>query len=108
MHALSKSAAERAANGGSILVYPGAGIMPPASHVNANKGIPGPSIGSGISLCGQCREVFNSVSAFDRHQTMEPNGDVVCWEPGSLGMVRDKTGRWIVAPRLDYPGDAVE
>lgn len=100
----AEKAQERLEKGGVILAYPAGGIVVPVARVRANQHIPGPSVGSGISRCGQCTDVFNSVSAFDLHQTIDPMGNVVCWESESIGMVRDKFGRWVT--RLDdrtYP-----
>lgn len=96
-----KSRAERAQErleaGGKVLAYRAGGIVAPASRVNANKGIPGPSVGNSVCRCGQCNEIFGSVSAFDLHQTLDLMGNVVCWEPESIGMPRDKYRRWVTA-----------
>jgi hypothetical protein len=37
--------------------------------------------------CNRCGLVFVSVNAFDKHQTINLDGTVQCWEPSSIGLV---------------------
>lgn len=56
-----------------------------------------PGFGTGQCLCGGCQRPFNSVSAFDRHQTLRKDGSVVCRDPASLGMVTNERGWWVLS-----------
>jgi hypothetical protein len=46
-----------------------------------------------------CWDGFNSVTAFERHQVLDDEGNAVCRDPARLGMVRNADGWWITAPR---------
>lgn len=46
-------------------------------HSNAHMT---PTLGTGVSKCMACGEVFNSVSAFDKHQSIA-TGVLVCTHP---------------------------
>lgn len=45
------------------------------------------------SHCAGCHETFTSVSAFDRHQTLDGAGSV-CHDPATRGLVRRDGGLW--------------
>lgn len=45
------------------------------------------------SHCAGCHETFTSVSAFDRHQTLDEAGPV-CHGPAARGLVRRDDGLW--------------
>jgi hypothetical protein len=47
----------------------------------------------GTSVCGcvACEEIFTSLTAFDRHQTLRPEekgGGVICHDPATRGLVQ--------------------
>lgn len=50
------------------------------------------------SHCAGCHETFTSVSAFDRHQTLDDGGSV-CYDPATRGLVLRDGGLW------SRPGD---
>jgi hypothetical protein len=43
--------------------------------------------GKSAAGCGGCEEVFTCVSAFDRHQTMDPAGGTIHHDPALRGLV---------------------
>lgn len=49
--------------------------------------------GLSTCLCFQCREVFSSVSGFDKHRKAGR-----CREPSEVGLVRNKKGYWSHPP----------
>ncbi len=52
--------------------------------------------------CDRCKEYFNSISAFDRHQRLLRSGDVRCLSPLEMtakGMQKNRAGYWITRPR---------
>lgn len=51
--------------------------------------------GSNRCVCQACNDGFKSVSSFDRHQVINSNGDVICRDPATLGMVRNDDGWWV-------------
>lgn len=55
--------------------------------------------GSSRCVCAACHDGFNSVFAFDKHQVMKSDGDVICRDPATLGMVRNADGWWITEAR---------
>lgn len=57
-----------------------------------------PRPGSSQCLCMGCGRPFNSVSAFDKHQTLT-KGAVTCRDPASLGMVTNARGWWVLSLR---------
>ena len=60
--------------------------------------------GDNVSYCAQCKEVFNSVSAFDRHLCRPgKTGAAEHVHPADRGMIKNKYGRWIVASRPGLP-----
>jgi hypothetical protein len=59
--------------------------------------------GSRRCQCCRCGLAFSSPSGFDRHQSLDGNGDVLCRNPASLGMVcRD--GFWGMPGTWRGPG----
>lgn len=46
--------------------------------------------------CGRCRNVFGTLTLFDRHQAVDYKAaqPVSCIQPERLGMVRDPRGTW--------------
>lgn len=55
--------------------------------------------GSSRCVCNACHDGFNSPFAFDKHQVLNSNGDVICRDPATIGMVRNATGWWITEAR---------
>src|SRR6266567_1306135 len=45
-------------------------------------------VGSPRCRCEACGEHFTSVTAFTRHQVLDDAGDVQCYEPDSIGLVK--------------------
>jgi hypothetical protein len=43
--------------------------------------------GSSRCQCGRCGLTFSALSNFDAHQTLDPDGNVQCWDPSSIGLV---------------------
>lgn len=72
-----------------------------------SKGHPSPrdnshlttKIEKNISKCSQCGQVFNSVYAFDKHQSLSGE-KVICTHPDDLGMSFNTRGYWITEPRF--------
>lgn len=54
-------------------------------------------VGSPRCRCEACGEHFTSVSGFDRHQGLDLFGDVLCYDPASIGLVC-KGGWWSYPP----------
>lgn len=50
-------------------------------------GEPSLTIGTGRSQCGGCGRYFSGVSAFEKHQTLDKLGEVVCHDPATRGLV---------------------
>lgn len=50
--------------------------------------------------CGKCGEVFTGLGGFDRHQLVDYTAaiEVICQHPASIGMVRNRHGRWALPP----------
>jgi hypothetical protein len=46
--------------------------------------------------CAACSEEFSGLTAFDKHQTTDYGSPkpVTCHDPASVGLVRDRNGRW--------------
>lgn len=46
--------------------------------------------------CAACGEPFTGLTAFDKHQTTDYGSakPVTCHDPASVGLVRDRNGRW--------------
>ena len=55
--------------------------------------------GSTQCRCAGCGRSFWSVAAFDRHQRLTAQGDVVCRDPAALGMVPNEAGFWLTMRR---------
>lgn len=55
--------------------------------------------GSSRCVCMACWDGFNSVTAFERHQVLDDEGNAVCRDPARLGMVRNADGWWITKSR---------
>jgi hypothetical protein len=55
--------------------------------------------------CGVCGEHFSGVTAFDAHQRVnyEAEVPVTCQDPASLGMIKNRHGRWAAAPDPSRP-----
>lgn len=51
-------------------------------------------IGSEKGQCRKCGRYFNSLSAFDKHQTHDEKGNVICRDPEQLGMMLTSSGHW--------------
>jgi hypothetical protein len=49
-----------------------------------------------ICACSLCSRSFSGLTAFDRHHDVDYRRKpaVVCREPASAGLVRQKSGRW--------------
>ena len=91
MTRLPVAAQKRLESGGVILHWPEGGVASPAIAITANK----PILRGGVSQCYGCKEVFRSVYGFDKHQLLDETGRVICWDPASIGMIKDANGRWI-------------
>ena len=90
----------RADKGGKVLVHASAGKLVSTDFRRSNQGTLTPAFGTGQCICGQCGHGFASVSAFDKHQTLE-GGELLCWDPASLGMARNARGWWVTELRED-------
>lgn len=55
-------------------------------------GCPPPRDSTRRSHCGSCHETFSSVSAFDRHQTLDSGPR--CHDPAARGLVQRPDGVW--------------
>lgn len=60
--------------------------------------LPGLRIGGNRGICTNCAEGFTANSGFDRHQSVNKAGDVVCKHPSKLGMVQGPDGYWGFPP----------
>ena len=63
-------------------------------------GCPRPRDGSRRSHCAGCHHTFTSVSAFDRHQTL--NDGSHCHDPAERGLIQRPDGVW------RHPGERPE
>ena len=63
-------------------------------------GCPPPRDGTRRSHCAGCHETFTSVSAFDRHQTL--NDGSHCHDPATRGLIQRPDGVW------RHPGERPE
>jgi hypothetical protein len=49
--------------------------------------------------CGRCGEQFSGIKSFDQHQRADYKaGTLTCLPPASLGLVRNRHGRWAFPP----------
>lgn len=98
----STTTAKRIANGGKVIAHRNGGVIASTDFRHSNQGHLRPAHGTGQCVCGQCGHGFYSLFGFDKHQTLDSDGSVICWDPASLGMVRNKTGWWVTSLREDY------
>lgn len=89
--------AKRSAAGGKVIAHRNGGLLVSQDLRERNRGQLRPGIGTGNCICGQCGHGFLSLTGFDRHQTQDADGYVMCWDPESLGMVRNKRGWFVTA-----------
>lgn len=50
--------------------------------------------GNKTGHCAKCCETFYGITAFDKHQRMNPDGSVTCLDPASLGFVLQSDDHW--------------
>jgi hypothetical protein len=93
----STATAKRLESGGEVIAHRTAGLLVTTDAYKRNTGTLRTSIGTGNCICGQCGHGFMSLTGFDKHQTLDANGGVICWSPESIGMVRNKHGWWVTA-----------
>jgi hypothetical protein len=78
---------------------------PSCTDGEANSGTLRLRPGSRQCRCGKCGRFFWSVAAFDRHQRLDRDGNVVCRDPCEIGMVQNERGFWMTMRR---PLDSVD
>lgn len=95
----STATTKRIAAGAHVIAHRNAGLVITNDIRERNTGglRLSPGRGMGNCICGQCGHGFLSVTGFDKHQTQDADGGVMCWSPESLGMSRNKRGWWVTA-----------
>ena len=90
---------KREENGGKVIAHRYIGKLLSTVEREGNTGNLVPAQRSSQCICGQCGHGFNSVGAFDKHQTLAGDGGAVCWDPSSIGMARNVRGWWVTSLR---------
>lgn len=90
---------KRKETGGKVIAHRSIGKVLSGAERRVHTGQLQPRHGSNQCVCGQCGHGFGSVYGFDKHQTLDKDGGAVCWEPASIGMMRNERGWWVTSLR---------